>query len=267
MLADYFGRSVVFDHGTVVLDVSALISYGDNSFMEIHRLQFDAMDSLYLNSSGFYSYLPLKYQFYGEIAGAVPEDSIYIRGLGLRYVFDTTLHSYDSCYGFYLMHYDSAGNNYSEELGGVSGIDSLGRGYVYLNNFRILSSLDSYTVIVGCDSGVSIEIVKETFMPLVYNLHNNRPNPFNPMTAITYDIPFRNGSTRRPDKAVAVRLAVYDIKGRRVASLVNGPRKPGRYTVIWNGLSFSGKEAVSGLYILKIRSGHYSKTVKMMLIR
>ena len=57
----------------------------------------------------------------------------------MRYTYDTLVHGFDGLYGFYVLRYDTLGGVYSEYLGGVSGVDSFGLGYVYLEDFRVLS--------------------------------------------------------------------------------------------------------------------------------
>jgi hypothetical protein len=156
-LGDYIGDSVLIDNGIVALLVdssssSNIVSFGAHAFMEVRRVRLDGSDSLYFEGSGFSSYLPFKYQFFGEIEGSSVSDSISLSGLGLRYTYDTLLHGFDGSYGFYVLRYDTLGNVFSEYLGGVSGVDSFGLGYVYLEDFRVLSGLDSYMVVIGRDA-------------------------------------------------------------------------------------------------------------------
>ncbi|MBT6933729.1 MAG: hypothetical protein HN983_01760, partial [Euryarchaeota archaeon] len=61
-------------------------------------------------------------------------------------------------------------------------------------------------------------------IPDVFALHNNHPNPFNPVTNITYDIP----------EVAEVRLDIYNVAGQKVRTLTQGHHEPGRYRIQWN---------------------------------
>jgi hypothetical protein len=89
-------------------------------------------------------------------------------------------------------------------------------------------------------------------LPNKFSLGQNYPNPFNPATDITYSLP----------KHVFVQLDVYDILGRRVASLVNQPQPAGSYHVVWNA-----SDRASGIYVCILRAGLYRETKKMLLLR
>ncbi len=97
---------------------------------------------------------------------------------------------------------------------------------------------------------------EDNSVPKVFALYQNYPNPFNPSTVIKYDLP----------KATHVSLAIYNILGQRVASLVDGTQQAGHYSVAWNGHTRSGSVA-SGVYFLHFQSEEYVKTVKMLLLK
>ncbi|MCP4574027.1 MAG: hypothetical protein GY838_16835 [bacterium] len=83
------------------------------------------------------------------------------------------------------------------------------------------------------------------------------PNPFNPQTTISYEIPV----------AGLVRLDIYDIKGRLVARLVDETRSEGRYEAVWNGRDRSGGEVASGVYLSRLCFGGSALTGRMALVR
>ena len=87
-------------------------------------------------------------------------------------------------------------------------------------------------------------------------LRGNYPNPFNRETTISYDI----------KDAANVRLAVYNVKGQLVRSLVNADQASGRYRVIFNGRDDKGNPLSSGIYLYRFSAGKYSSTRKMMLM-
>ncbi|MEJ2635943.1 MAG: FlgD immunoglobulin-like domain containing protein [Calditrichia bacterium] len=90
-----------------------------------------------------------------------------------------------------------------------------------------------------------------------FDLRQNYPNPFNPATTITFTVP---GVSR-------VSLAVYDVLGRRVRTLVSGKVNSGDHRVTWDGRDESGSAAASGIYLAVFRSGGFMKTTKMVLLK
>jgi len=101
-------------------------------------------------------------------------------------------------------------------------------------------------------SPVVVVTVDEIKTPITYQLNNNYPNPFNPATTISYQIP-EEGLTN---------ITVYDMRGREVAQLVNKQQIAGHYNV-----SFDASELGSGVYFCKMISGNYTKTIKMLLVK
>jgi flagellar hook assembly protein FlgD len=95
-------------------------------------------------------------------------------------------------------------------------------------------------------------------------LNQNYPNPFNPSTTISYTLPAVASSFSLSQK---VHLAVYDIQGRKVETLVNEEQKPGYYKFEWNA-----NHLASGMYIYQLVSkASNSKTniirKKMLLLK
>jgi hypothetical protein len=98
-------------------------------------------------------------------------------------------------------------------------------------------------------------------MPLAarsFALHQNVPNPFNPTTSISYDVPAGGGD---------VVLAVYDVSGRLVKSLVDAREPAGTRTVRWDGTDRRGQSVASGIYFYRMRAGSYVETRKMLLLK
>jgi hypothetical protein len=94
-------------------------------------------------------------------------------------------------------------------------------------------------------------------IPTSFKLEHNYPNPFNPSTTIEYQIPID----------VHVSLVIYNIIGQKIINLVNENQKAGHYQTQWNGLDKTGHAVASGVYILKIHSGDFIASKKIMLIR
>ena len=98
-------------------------------------------------------------------------------------------------------------------------------------------------------------------LPKSFGLHQNYPNPFNPETVIQFDIPTKAGS------GVEVELKIYNILGKLVYTLVDDSKRPGRYTVIWNGRYENGLRAASGVYLFQLKAGDFVKVRKMLLLK
>ena len=91
-----------------------------------------------------------------------------------------------------------------------------------------------------------------TGVPVVYELHQNFPNPFNPVTKIKFDLPQQSN----------VNIRVYDIIGNEVARVYNGELTAGFYEVDWNASDFA-----SGVYFYRIDAGDYSSVKRMVLVK
>ncbi|HER42930.1 MAG TPA: T9SS type A sorting domain-containing protein, partial [Candidatus Eisenbacteria bacterium] len=83
------------------------------------------------------------------------------------------------------------------------------------------------------------------------------PNPFNPVTTVAFGVP-------RPGR---VRIAVYDIAGRRGAVLVDRFMEAGEFTARWDGRDERGRAAASGVYFARMTMDDFSATRKMVLLR
>ena len=94
-------------------------------------------------------------------------------------------------------------------------------------------------------------------VPTEFALHNNYPNPFNPVTTINYDLP-QEGT---------VRLIIYDVMGREVTRLVNGFTPAGYHSVRWNAKNQMGESVSAGVYFYHLQSGNFIKTQKMVLLK
>jgi hypothetical protein len=91
---------------------------------------------------------------------------------------------------------------------------------------------------------------------LISNLQNS-PNPFNPETTISFQL----------SKQAEVSVEIYNTKGQLVRTLLSGNLSKGKQTVAWNGKDNSGLSVGSGIYLYKVKSGTYTSTRKMMLMK
>ena len=97
-------------------------------------------------------------------------------------------------------------------------------------------------------------------LPAVFFLGPAIPNPFNPITEISYGIP--TGSV--PSRLV---INVYDAAGRRVTTLVDADQGPGTYRVVWDGKDHRGFEAGSGVYFYRLAWNGKVQTRRMILMK
>ncbi len=88
--------------------------------------------------------------------------------------------------------------------------------------------------------------------PATFSLSQNFPNPFNPKTVITYQLPVSSYVT----------LEVFDVLGRNVATLVNEKKQPGTYSAEWDA-----SRAASGIYFYRLTAGTFSATKKMAVVK
>ena len=94
-------------------------------------------------------------------------------------------------------------------------------------------------------------------LPDQITLAQNYPNPFNPITTFSYEIP----------KTEFVEIAVFDMRGSRVATLVNERQDPGFRSYRWNGTDDNGDGVAAGVYIYTIQAGNFRQSKKMILLK
>jgi hypothetical protein len=107
------------------------------------------------------------------------------------------------------------------------------------------------TPLVGINDPPAPDVVES------FQLFQNYPNPFNPLTNLGFriaDLGF-------------VSLEIFDVTGRKTATLVSKELPPGEYEVKWDGRDDLGKEVGSGMYILTMKKGTQIQSRKMLLIR
>ena len=97
----------------------------------------------------------------------------------------------------------------------------------------------------------------KSILPVTVILHANYPNPFNPQTTISYELPVTD----------AVSLTIYDILGREIIRLVDQTQAAGFHQVIWNGLDKAGSQVSSGIYLYRLQTSTFSQVQKMILSR
>jgi hypothetical protein len=94
-------------------------------------------------------------------------------------------------------------------------------------------------------------------VPDRFDLQPNYPNPFNPVTKISYQVA----------KTSEVKIGVYNLMGQLVKTLVNEKVNPGKYLIFWFGDNVQGQPAPTGVYFLKMEAGDFTKVQKMVLAK
>ncbi len=94
-------------------------------------------------------------------------------------------------------------------------------------------------------------------LPTEFALEANYPNPFNPSTTISFALP----------QASEVTLAIYNVRGQLVRTLVSGALQAGRHQAIWDGRDAGGSQVASGLYIYRMRAGEFVTVRKMLFAK
>ncbi len=120
-------------------------------------------------------------------------------------------------------------------------------GWLLCDNGYVYRNLNGNVVI-----SVNDPVIKPEF-----NLFQNFPNPFNPVTKIRYSVPALNGN-----EAAVVKLAVYDLTGRKVSVLVDGIQEPG-----FHEEEFDGSSLASGIYFYSLQHGEFNMVKKLLLLK
>lgn len=96
-----------------------------------------------------------------------------------------------------------------------------------------------------------------SLLPYEYEISQNYPNPFNPSTTIEYYLPRRTHVT----------VTVYNLLGRRIATLVDDAQPRGQQTVTWNGQDSQGNAVATGVYFYRLKTDAFTESRKMLLLK
>ncbi len=109
--------------------------------------------------------------------------------------------------------------------------------------------------IVVEETPVSVE--DELSVALVTRLNKNYPNPFNPVTSISFSL----------KETSEVKLEIFNVKGQKVKTLLNNDLSAGEHTIKWNGRNDNNSEVGSGVYFYRLTTPDFSASKKMMLLK
>ncbi|MBN2011666.1 T9SS type A sorting domain-containing protein [candidate division KSB1 bacterium] len=168
--------------------------------------------------------------------------------------------------------------NYTSESGTIQngGGNSKGRSYYqYVHPTQITAdgaitwpATYSLALLQWTDTDLTVEDAPNMWTPAAVNAGNtttmrqfaldqNYPNPFNPETTIHYQLAEKSH----------VKIAVYNIVGQLVNTLVNGNQDQGSHSIQWNGKDVRGNNVPSGIYFTRMTAGSFEQVHKMTLLR
>ncbi|MCH2661854.1 T9SS type A sorting domain-containing protein, partial [bacterium] len=148
----------------------------------------------------------------------------------------------------------------------ISGEPVSGRGLLAELDFRLLGGSDEAVFDLSegyvASSGTRVRRVAQLdaarLVPRQFALFANFPNPFNPSTSIEYALP----------EATEVELAIYDVLGQKVQTLVAQQlQDAGYYRLTWDGRDSAGRGIASGMYFYRLATPKFVQTRKMTLIK
>ncbi|MBN1291482.1 MAG: T9SS type A sorting domain-containing protein, partial [Candidatus Latescibacteria bacterium] len=122
-------------------------------------------------------------------------------------------------------------------------------------DFELVNGIVAINSVVNAVSDLASVTLKA--VPSVYSLAQNYPNPFNPTTTIEYSIP----------QSGHVELAIWNIAGQKVRTLVNEQQDASYRKIVWDGRNELGETVGAGLYFYKLSTGNFTKIQKMNLIK
>ena len=272
-------KTVKYDSSGTILWTRIYNNFGINHYDEAWSIAADDSSNIYITG---YSedvnyndeYLIVKYNTNGVQQWAVhytgigqhsdwPEKIILDRN-GYCYITGYTCYYGPNTRQYTTLKYSPSGN-----LIWAQNYRNINNGDDRADDLAIDSSLNVYVTGTSYGNGTGYDIATIKYSQLIginpissnypdaYSLSQNYPNPFNPVTRIKFDIT-SNGKCETSN----VKLVIYDILGREVATLVNEQLKPGSYEVEWDGSNYA-----SGIYFYRLISDEFVENKKMVLIK
>ena len=116
---------------------------------------------------------------------------------------------------------------------------------------------DTLNVSVSGYGEPAVGIENRPTLPKTFAMSPNYPNPFNPSTTISYQVP------RQSD----VRIEIYNMLGQKIRALLNDHKDPGVYQMVWDGRNDAGVQVGSGVYLYRMIASDFVQTRKMILMK
>ncbi len=238
-------KSAVVSQGIESVERHELrVRKGENSF--IHAINLEEKNELVALSAEVH-YNPARMRF----------DSYSIAGVNKKLEDGFTLAHVDSINGVVTINYADLKGNLDNQLQFISTLTS---------NMDRLSNEDSLVIFInGVDKSLKQTFAKRVVysvkeVPNSFNMSQNYPNPFNPTTTINYELPAK----------AKVNLILFDILGRKVATLIDEEQNEGYYQFGFDAAKVA-KGLASGVYIYRLSAtgvnGNFHATKKMVLLK
>jgi hypothetical protein len=156
-------------------------------------------------------------------------------------------------------YYAAIQSDTTNSTGHTAKVMSFGFSFMYIRDTDVHSPIVRNEILhdFWLWSGIAGSDITEDDIPKAYELAQNFPNPFNPVTTIRFDI----------RKKGHVRLRIYNVAGQLVKTLVDDVMDPGSYTSEWTGVNNAGAEVASGVYFYRLEAAGYENVKKMVLLR
>ncbi len=125
------------------------------------------------------------------------------------------------------------------------------------NNSATPDSLNGWGIV---DALSALQVTSVQSRPTVvreFRLFQAYPNPFNPETQIRFEL----------EKPASISLAIYNLRGQRISTLLNGPQTPGTHSATWDGKDANGSQVSSGVYFYRLETGGRSLSKRVVLMR
>ncbi len=204
--------------------------------------------------------LPDSMSGYTSITGVVTSSGSYNGGVGGALVYATDANMNVVGYGI-----TDASGDYS--IGGLAPatytvfVDAVGYTssgtYTSSPSYSTTGSPTPTTADLTVTPETPLAITEKPVQPTGYSLDQNYPNPFNPTTQIAFSLP----------ASMHVSVAIFNILGERVATLVNANMSAGSHIVTWNARNQSGEMMPSGVYFYRLSTPSFTAVKKMLLLK
>ncbi len=145
-------------------------------------------------------------------------------------------------------------------------LDIQGNGKISSGNSTVLEFDGMVDIVEALGADISANEVdfsitnaaeKAEALPTKFELAQNHPNPFNPITEISFSLP----------KTCEVSLEIYNVSGQKVVTLANGTLEAGQHSIVWDSRGSNGVSVASGIYFYRLKAGDFVDTKKMMLLK
>jgi plastocyanin len=138
--------------------------------------------------------------------------------------------------------HQASGNTFSYPV-------SIAGSYTYKCDYHVSLGMEGSFIALAT---TGVQNIQTALQPNEFRLEQNFPNPFNPSTLISFDLPIQT----------FVSLKVYNLIGQEVATLVNEQMAAGKYSKTWNAASIP-----SGVYLYRLQTVSFSETKKLIVTK